>query len=157
LSKRKDFLANLEQKIDNLKQDLVSDLSKINKKIKKLNEIRDIEEFKGNLFDRIEEIEQQVNIVVLSLFFSFVIQNNWSKLNSVFLDDPIQNMDDINIFSFVDVIRSLYINNADPIQLFISTHDRKLYLFLKKKFRNLNVLVLEFNSYDKAGPVILRR
>lgn len=53
----------------------------------------------------------QVNIVVLSLFFSFVIQNNWSKL----------------------------------------------YSFLKKKFRNLNVLVLEFKSYDKGGPLILRR
>ena len=99
----------------------------------------------------------QVNIVVLSLFFSFVIQNNWSKLNSVFLDDPIQNMDDINIFSFVDVIRSLFINNENPIQLFISTHDRKLYSFLRKKFRNLNVLALEFKSYDQEGPVILRK
>ena len=99
----------------------------------------------------------QVNIVVLSLFFSFVIQNNWSKMNSVFLDDPIQNMDDINIFSFVDVIRSLFINNDNPIQLFISTHDRKLYSFLKKKFRNLNVLTLEFKNYDKEGPVILRK
>jgi hypothetical protein len=49
----------------------------------------------------------QVNTVVLSLFLSFVLNNNWSKLNAVFMDDPVQNMDDINIFAFIDVIRSI--------------------------------------------------
>lgn len=96
----------------------------------------------------------QVNIIVLSLFLSFVIQNNWSKLNSFFLDDPVQSMDDINVFSFVDVLRSMYLNKANPRQLFISTHDQKLYAFMKKKFRMFNLCTMEFKSYGKYGPEI---
>lgn len=99
----------------------------------------------------------QINVVVLSLFLSFVLKNNWSKLNSVFLDDPIQNMDDINIFSFIDVIRAILLNGNRPEQIFISTHDRDLYSFLLKKFRIFNVLSLEFKSYDIDGPEINRR
>jgi DNA repair exonuclease SbcCD ATPase subunit len=99
----------------------------------------------------------QINVVVLSLFLSFVLKNNWSKLNSVFLDDPIQNMDDINIFSFIDVIRAILLNGNRPEQIFISTHDRDLYNFLLKKFRIFNVLSLEFKSYDIDGPEIERR
>lgn len=99
----------------------------------------------------------QINVVVLSLFLSFVLKNNWSKLNSVFLDDPIQNMDDINIFSFIDVIRAILLNGNRPEQIFISTHDRDLYNFLLKKFRIFNVLSLEFKSYDIDGPEIEKR
>jgi len=45
-------------------------------------------------------------------------------------------------------------NNTGPQQLFISTHDQKLYAFFKKKFRMFNVCILEFKSYGKNGPVI---
>lgn len=96
----------------------------------------------------------QINIIVLSLFMSFAIQNNWSKLNCFFMDDPVQNMDDINIFSFIDVLRSIYLNNPQPPQLFISTHDQKIYSFLKKKFRMFNPCTIEFKSYGKNGPMI---
>ncbi len=96
----------------------------------------------------------QVNIVVLAFFFSFVVQNNWSKLQTVFLDDPVQNMDDLNIFAFVDVIRWVYYNLPQPPQFFISTHDRKIAAFLQKKFRKLNLQVLEFTGFDEEGPVI---
>jgi hypothetical protein len=66
-------------------------------------------------------------------------------------------MDDINIFSFIDVIRAILLNGNRPEQIFISTHDRDLYNFLLKKFRIFNVLSLEFKSYDIDGPEIERR
>lgn len=94
----------------------------------------------------------QINLILLSLFLSFAVQNNWSNLNCFFMDDPLQNMDYINIFSFVDVLRSILLNNPQAPQLFISTHDQKIYSFLKKKFRMLNVCTLEFKSCGKNGP-----
>lgn len=70
------------------------------------------------------------------------------------MDDPVQSMDDINIFSFVDVLRGMLLNSTSKWQLFLSTHDRKIFSFLKKKFRIFNLLVLDFRSYGMKGPEI---
>ncbi|WP_408955417.1 AAA family ATPase [Natroniella sp. ANB-PHB2] len=96
----------------------------------------------------------QVNVIVLSLFLSFALQQNWSKLDAIFMDDPVQNMDDINIFCLIDVLRNIVLKESNAKQIFISTHDRKLFNFMKKKFRMLNVFVLEFKGYDKNGAKI---
>lgn len=96
----------------------------------------------------------QVNVIVLSLFLSFALQQNWSKLDAIFMDDPVQNMDDINIFSWIDVIRNIIFKKANSKQIFISTHDRKLSNFMKTKFRMLDVFVLDFVGYDKTGSKI---
>ncbi|PGD17960.1 AAA family ATPase [Bacillus toyonensis] len=82
----------------------------------------------------------QLNVLALSIF----IATNEAQVNSYFdfiaIDDPIQNMDDLNRFSICDVLGGL------NKQLIFSTHDQEfIRLFLKKnehKKDNVSVFVL---------------
>lgn len=96
----------------------------------------------------------QINLIALSFFLSFAVQQRWSNLECMFMDDPIQNMDDINIFGFVDLIRALCLNGHVHKQIFISTHDRKFVNFMLKKFRMLRVFLIDYKGYGERGPVI---
>lgn len=88
----------------------------------------------------------QNNVLALSIFLSFAIKQQWSKLDTIFLDDPIQNMDDINIHSFVDLIRG--IQKQTDKQFFISTHDDRIYNFMLHKFGGKEkVHTFEFEDY----------
>lgn len=88
----------------------------------------------------------QNNVLALSIFLSFAIKQQWSKLDTIFLDDPIQNMDDINIHSFVDLIRG--IQKQTDKQFFISTHDERIYNFMLHKFGGKDkVHTFEFEDY----------
>lgn len=88
----------------------------------------------------------QNNILAVSLFLSFAITQKWSNLNCIFMDDPIQNMDDINIHNFVDILRNI-IKKTDK-QIFISTHDERVFKYLKNKFRAY-IQTFEFLDYGK--------
>lgn len=87
----------------------------------------------------------QNNVLALSIFLSFAIKQQWSKLETIFLDDPIQNMDDINIHAFVDLIRG--IQKQTNKQFFISTHDDRIYNFMLHKFGRESVHTFEFEDY----------
>lgn len=87
----------------------------------------------------------QNNVLALSIFLSFAIKQQWSELDAIFLDDPIQNMDDINIHSFVDLIRS--IEKQTNKQFFISTHDERIYQFMLNKFGRENVHTFTYEDY----------
>lgn len=87
----------------------------------------------------------QNNVLALSIFLSFAIKQKWSKLDTIFLDDPIQNMDDINIHSFVDLIRTIQKNTNK--QFFISTHDDRIYNFMLNKFGEDDVHSFEYEDY----------
>jgi DNA repair exonuclease SbcCD ATPase subunit len=89
----------------------------------------------------------QNNVLALSIYLSFAFFQDWSNLNFICLDDPIQNMDDINVFNFVDIIRAL-IKETDK-QIYISTHDDRVYNFMLKKFRG-DVQAFRFTEYGKA-------
>lgn len=90
----------------------------------------------------------QNNVLALSIFLSFALKQSWSKLDSIFLDDPIQNLDDINVHAFVDIIRST-IRNRPEKQFFISTHDDRVFNFMYNKFGPEKVQVFEFDGYGK--------
>lgn len=96
----------------------------------------------------------QNNVLALSIFMGFALQQQWSKLNQIFIDDPIQNMDDINILSFIDILRSLFNENNMKKQIIISTHDFKLAELFRKKFRFLNMEIVRYETYTKEGPII---
>ncbi|XOB60861.1 AAA family ATPase [Campylobacterota bacterium DY0563] len=87
----------------------------------------------------------QNNVLALSIFLSFAIKQQWSELDAIFLDDPIQNMDDINIHSFVDLVRS--IEKQTDKQFFISTHDERIYQFMLNKFGEENVHTFTYEDY----------
>jgi DNA repair exonuclease SbcCD ATPase subunit len=95
----------------------------------------------------------QVNIVAISIFLSMALRQQCTKLNTILLDDPMQSMDDLNIISFIDVLRSCSMEGGDlNKQLVLSTHDDKFYRLLLKKFRFLSAVGYYFETYDEDGP-----
>lgn len=94
----------------------------------------------------------QVNVVAISIFLSMCLYQNYTKLKTILLDDPIQHMDDINIISFIDVLRSSIGEEVLNKQLVLSTHDEKLYRLFMKKFRNYKIKAFKFITYGLNGP-----
>lgn len=92
----------------------------------------------------------QVNILALSIFLARALKNDSSYINTIFLDDPIQSMDSINILSFIDLLRMIITNTGR--QIFISTHDDNLFRLLQKKLppEYYKTKFLELKSYGQV-------
>lgn len=76
----------------------------------------------------------QLNVLSLSIFLAKALNTTDDKgrsIDCIFLDDPIQSMDSINILSTIDLLRSLVVNHKK--QLILSTHEENFHLLLKKK------------------------
>jgi DNA repair exonuclease SbcCD ATPase subunit len=97
----------------------------------------------------------QSNVLALSIFLGFALQQRWSELEQILIDDPIQNMDDINILSLIDIIRGLYLDSTFSKQLIISTHDNKVAELFRRKFRNLEIDIVRFETYTSEGPRVI--
>lgn len=63
----------------------------------------------------------QSTILAMSIFLALNKSQNWSKLSLIGIDDPFQNLDDINAYSFIDVMSNLML--VEDRQILISTHD----------------------------------
>lgn len=96
----------------------------------------------------------QLNTFGVSMFLSMALRQNWLDFDSVLLDDPIQNLDDINVLSFIDLMRSL-LDRKDNKQVIISTHDERFYNLLIKKFKNYKLKAFRFTSYGEVESVVL--
>ncbi|MGC2467926.1 MAG: hypothetical protein WA517_22230 [Candidatus Acidiferrum sp.] len=81
--------------------------------------------------------EAQANVLALSVFLSNVLQQRWSKMTGVFMDDPVQNMDDLNSNAFIDTIRGLATTAGR--QFVVATCDPHLYRLMLVKLACLNV------------------
>lgn len=83
----------------------------------------------------------QLYVLAISVFLAINEEQNVSKLDFIGVDDPIQNMDDVNQFSVCDVLSTI------ERQLIFSTHDWEfLKLYLKKneyKKDSIQVFLLE--------------
>ncbi len=95
----------------------------------------------------------QLNVLALSIFLGFCLTRKDNELNQIFLDDPIQNMDDYNILSVIDIFRSIT-NNKINKTMVISTHDENFKKLLVVKFRNKRCKIFDFVGYDDMGPII---
>ena len=73
----------------------------------------------------------QVNILSLCIFLSKVLSEKNTTFNTIFIDDPIQHLDGINLLSFIDVLRT--ITTDFERQIVISTHNEQFYKLLKVK------------------------
>jgi ABC-type lipoprotein export system ATPase subunit len=94
----------------------------------------------------------QVNSIALSVFLALVLKQKWSSLQLVGMDDPIQSMDEVNIISFIDLMR-LFVDKHKK-QIIISTHDQSFYKMILKKFRYFNLKTIEYEAYGDKGPTI---
>jgi DNA repair protein SbcC/Rad50 len=73
----------------------------------------------------------QVNILSLSIFLAKALLKKNKGLNTIFMDDPIQHLDNLNILSFIDLLRT--ITNQLDKQIILSTHNENFYKLIKRK------------------------
>lgn len=95
----------------------------------------------------------QLNIISLSIFMGMGLPEKSSGLQQLFLDDPIQSMDDMNILALIDIFRNL-IDLPNAKNIILSTHDDNFAQLLKIKMRNKNIKVFDFVSYGDEGPIV---
>ena len=94
----------------------------------------------------------QVNILSLSIFLARALKatdNEGNSVDCIFIDDPIQSMDSINILSFIDLFRGITFS-LDK-QLIVSTHEENFHLLLKKKIPDdlFKSTFIEFETFGK--------
>lgn len=76
----------------------------------------------------------QINVLSLSIFLARALtttDNDGKPVDCIFIDDPIQSMDSINVLSLIDLFRN--ISSRLGKQLIIATHDENFHELLKKK------------------------
>jgi exonuclease SbcC len=66
----------------------------------------------------------------LIIAFSLALNHKYAKNPLLFIDDPVQTMDEINVASFIDLLRHEFKNR----QIFISTHEDHISSYFRYKF-----------------------
>lgn len=96
----------------------------------------------------------QSTILALSIFLSLNSTHNWSNLKVLGIDDPFQNLDDVNIFSFIDVISSLI--NRKHKQILLSTHSNDFSKLISSKIdlKDNEIGNITFLSYSQDKMLI---
>src|SRR5574343_221073 len=97
--------------------------------------------------------QAQLNILSLCIFLAKALNAKDDKGNSIdciFVDDPIQSMDSINILSTIDLLRSIVVNQQK--QIILSTQDENFHNLLKKKIPS-NLFKSKFMELETFGKV----
>ena len=95
----------------------------------------------------------QINILSLSIFLARALKTKNPQsgkfVDCIFIDDPIQSMDSINILSFIDLFRSMILFLGK--QLIVSTHEENFHLLLQKKIPKdfFKSKFIEFETFGK--------
>lgn len=96
----------------------------------------------------------QLSAITLSIFLTVAMGQRQLPFRCYFMDDPIQSMDDINILSFIDLIRTELGTNVEEEkrfadQLFISTCNEDLEALIKHKAKHFGIGLtnFKFNGY----------
>jgi DNA repair exonuclease SbcCD ATPase subunit len=96
----------------------------------------------------------QANISALAYFLALCVATGKDGLPFVLLDDPLQSMDEVNVLGFADLCRFV----RDSKQVLLSTHERRLTGLLERKLaprtEGERTLVIEFESWSRAGPLV---
>lgn len=92
----------------------------------------------------------QLNTVALSVFLGGALSASEPKVNTIFIDDPVGHFDDLNVLSFIDVLRTIV--EETNWQIIISTHEESFYEIMKVKLnpQNYNSKFLVFKEEGKV-------
>lgn len=66
----------------------------------------------------------------LIIAFTLALNKKYSKHLLLFIDDPVQTLDELNIVGFIEVLRHQFLDR----QIFISTHEDMMSAFMRYKF-----------------------
>lgn len=115
----------------------------------------------GNDDDKVNPIlflsAGQVNVLSLSIFLARCFEYGNKEVETIFMDDPIQNLSDINVLSFIDLLRTLITTHNK--QIVISTHDEKFFRLLQNKLPEeyCSAKYFEYESMGKLKKSIIER
>jgi DNA repair protein SbcC/Rad50 len=97
----------------------------------------------------------QLSVVALSIFLTVAMGQKNNVFKCYFMDDPIQTMDDLNILSFIDLLRAELSDNQGENrfvdQLFFTTCDENLENLMIHKMENfgVNYSHIHFTGYGE--------
>lgn len=77
----------------------------------------------------------QANAVALAIFLGTALLQSWSQLGVICIDDPVQHMDDMNTYAFLDLLRTMVESGR---QIIITTASEDLYRTMVARFAPLN-------------------
>lgn len=102
--------------------------------------------------------DSQTQILMLSLFLAGRLTQTWSGFAPVLLDDPVTHFDDLNAYSFVELIRGLVDDRPRCHQFIISTCEDRLFSLMQNKLAYLDkrAIFYQFTSIGADGPEFRR-
>lgn len=97
----------------------------------------------------------QKNVLGICIFISLSLSQEWTNLEIMGIDDPFQNMDDINVYSFLDTLSGI----LDKKQVMISTHDEDFAALISNKsiLDNNKIKIIELETYSQEGVRYIER
>ncbi len=87
----------------------------------------------------------QLSGLILSIMLSLNKVFSNGKFTSLLIDDPLQSMDDINMTSFVELLR----NEFGKCQIILSTHDDRISRYIRYKFEKFNLKTIRYNVKEE--------
>ena len=98
----------------------------------------------------------QANALAVTLFLAFNLGLQPTRVSTVILDDPLQNLDDVHLLGLVDLLRRVQPHR----QILVTTHDSTFADLLARKMRpiddNDSLAVIRFDAWDREGPRIVQ-
>lgn len=94
----------------------------------------------------------QTNMTALTYFLALGWATGERAMPFVCLDDPLQDMDDVNVLAFADLARHL----REDRQLILATHERRFAALLRRKLApradDERLRVITFTGWSREGP-----
>lgn len=100
--------------------------------------------------------QSQQQILILSLFLTACTTQTWSAFAPILMDDPVAHFDDLNAYSFLDLMSGLLETGSYGRQFIISTCDERLFQLARQRFQFLSdqTKIYRFVTIGQDGPVI---
>jgi len=86
----------------------------------------------------------QLSALIIS--FTLALHKKYSHNKLILIDDPVQTMDELNIYGFIDLLRNEFYDN----QIIMSTHEDMMSAFMRYKFKNYNLSEKRINLKELA-------
>jgi exonuclease SbcC len=81
----------------------------------------------------------QLSALIIS--FTLALHKKYSQNRILLIDDPVQTMDELNLYGFIDLLRNEFSDN----QIIMSTHEDMMSAFMRYKFKNYNLVEKRIN------------
>lgn len=172
VTKKRDTASEVSQKLNKLKGKYNSSLKSYQKKIIKDIETvfhiysgRIMQSFQGGIglfiFSEKEGIRFQTGshktydavftmssgqLSALIISFTLALHKKYSQNKLILIDDPVQTMDELNLYGFIDLLRNEFYDN----QIIMSTHEDMMSAFMRYKFKNYNLSEKRVNLKELA-------